>query len=247
MLHAACHNFGGIMAVRFFLGIAEATVAPAFSILIGSFYKRSEQPLRQCFWFVGNAFAGVIGGLISYGIAHISTGFEQWKVCELIADTQRICFVMRVISSRDCRQILFLLFGGCTVVWGFVMLFFLPNSPATCRFLSSAQRDVAVRRLQTSASSKATEYKLYQVREAFLDPQTYLLVIYTFCMNVPNGGLTSFGSLVISGFGYSTYKTLILQIPVACAQIFWILLGASSATFIKNARLATMIFMVIIR
>lgn len=80
MVHAACHNFSGIMAVRFFLGIAEATVAPAFAILIGTFYKRSEQPLRQCFWFVGNAFAGVIGGLASYGIAHIYTGFDQWKV-----------------------------------------------------------------------------------------------------------------------------------------------------------------------
>lgn len=80
MVHAACHDFAGIATVRFFLGITEATVAPAFAILVGSFYKRSEQPLRQCFWFVGNAFAGIIGGLIAYGIAHINSGFAQWKV-----------------------------------------------------------------------------------------------------------------------------------------------------------------------
>ena len=117
-------------------------------------------------------------------------------------------------------QILFLLFGGCTVVWGLIMLLLLPNPPATCRFLNPREQKTAVRRVQTSASLTATDYKLYQVREAFRDPQTYLLVIYTFCMNIPNGGLTSFGSLVISGFGYSTYETLILQIPVACAQFF---------------------------
>lgn len=81
MAHAGTTNFAGIASVRFFLGIAEATVAPAFAVLIGSFYERSEQPLRQCFWFVGEAFAGVIGGLISYGIAHIKTGFPLWKVC----------------------------------------------------------------------------------------------------------------------------------------------------------------------
>lgn len=127
------------------------------------------------------------------------------------------------------------------------MFIFLPNSPATCRFLSPEEREVAVRRLQTSAARKTTTYKMYQVREAFCDPQTYLLVIYTFANNIPNGGLTSFGSLVISGFGYTTYRTLILQIPVACAQIFWILAGAGVATYVKNARMATMIFMVLMR
>lgn len=142
---------------------------------------------------------------------------------------------------------LFLLFGGCTIVWGVVMVLFLPNSPGTCRFLTPEERDVAVRRLQTSAAKQTTNYKMYQVKEALLDPQTWILVVYQFCMNIPNGGLTSFGSLIISGFGYSTFRTLILQIPVACAQIFWILLSAGLATYLKNARLPTMIFMVLIR
>jgi hypothetical protein len=127
------------------------------------------------------------------------------------------------------------------------MLVFLPNDPATCRFLSPEEREIAVRRLITSSSRKENIYKKYQFVEALMDPQTWLLVIYTFCMNVPNGGLTSFGSLVISGFGYGTYQTLILQIPVACAQIFWILLSAGLATYIKNARLPVMIAMVLMR
>ncbi|CAK7206252.1 hypothetical protein SEUCBS139899_009039 [Sporothrix eucalyptigena] len=220
MLHAACSDFGGIATVRLFLGIAEAAVAPSFSILIGTFYKREEQALRQCFWFVGNALAGVFGGLISYGVAHITTGFPPWKV-------------------------LFLLFGGCTIVWGCVMLFFLPSAPATSTFLTEEEREVAVARLQTSTSvSVVYEYKLGQVREALLDPQTWLLVVYTFAINIPNGGLVSFGSLIISGFGFSTLRTLILQIPVACSQVFWILLGAAITTFLKRGRLATMILMV---
>ncbi|CAK7227581.1 hypothetical protein SBRCBS47491_006619 [Sporothrix bragantina] len=220
MLHAACSNFGGIATVRFFLGVAEAAVAPSFSILIGTFYKREEQALRQCFWFVGNALAGVCGGLISYGVAHITSGFAPWKI-------------------------LFLLFGGCTIVWGCVMLFFLPSAPATSSFLTEEEREVAVARLQTSTSvSVVHEYKLGQVREALLDPQTWLLVVYTFAINIPNGGLVSFGSLIVSGFGFSLYRTLILQIPVACSQVFWILLGAAITTFLKRSRLATMVFMV---
>lgn len=46
MCHAACKNFGGLMAARFFLGVGEAAIAPGFALLTGMFYKREEQPLR---------------------------------------------------------------------------------------------------------------------------------------------------------------------------------------------------------
>jgi hypothetical protein len=43
-------------------------------------YKRSEQPLRQAAWFLGNTFAGIVGGLLAYAIGHIDN-FPAWKVC----------------------------------------------------------------------------------------------------------------------------------------------------------------------
>lgn len=46
MCHAACKNFAGLATARFFLGIAEAAVAPGFSLITGMFYKRKGQPLR---------------------------------------------------------------------------------------------------------------------------------------------------------------------------------------------------------
>ncbi|KAJ5776813.1 hypothetical protein N7520_000059 [Penicillium odoratum] len=47
MCHAACHNFGGLIAVRFFLGVGEAAVAPGFGLIVGMFYKKEEQPYRS--------------------------------------------------------------------------------------------------------------------------------------------------------------------------------------------------------
>ena len=46
MCHAAAHNFGGLMAARFFLGVGEACIAPGFALVIGMFYTRDEQPSR---------------------------------------------------------------------------------------------------------------------------------------------------------------------------------------------------------
>lgn len=77
------------------------------------------------------------------------------------------------------------------MLWSLVMLFFLPNDPSTARFLTSSERITAVARLQTSANKKVTTWKRSQLVEALVDPQTWLLFLYTFCINVGNGGLSS--------------------------------------------------------
>lgn len=46
MCHAACKNFAGLMAARFFLGLGEAAIAPGFALITGMYWKRSEQPIR---------------------------------------------------------------------------------------------------------------------------------------------------------------------------------------------------------
>jgi MFS family permease len=80
MLTAVCFNSGGLLATRFFLGVAEAGIAPAMTMIVSMWYRRTEQPLRQCAWFAGNTIAGLFGALIGYGLGHIDT-IAPWKVC----------------------------------------------------------------------------------------------------------------------------------------------------------------------
>lgn len=46
MCHGACKSFAGLMALRFFLGVGEACLAPGFALITGMFYTRKEQPMR---------------------------------------------------------------------------------------------------------------------------------------------------------------------------------------------------------
>lgn len=46
----ACHNFGGLMATRFLLGLFEAACLPLFSIITSQWYRRAEQPMRVAAW-----------------------------------------------------------------------------------------------------------------------------------------------------------------------------------------------------
>lgn len=48
--HAACTNFGGLLACRFVLGICEGSVTPGFMIVTSMFYTRKEQTLRVGYW-----------------------------------------------------------------------------------------------------------------------------------------------------------------------------------------------------
>lgn len=72
-------NAGGLLATRFFLGVAESVIAPGLTVVISMFYKRREQPLRHAAWFLGNTCAGLFGGLLNYGIGHM-TSIAPWRV-----------------------------------------------------------------------------------------------------------------------------------------------------------------------
>lgn len=80
MATGACQNARGLLAARFFLGAAEAAIAPGFSIITAMWYKRSEQPLRHGAWFLGNVAAGLFGSVLAYAIGHIHT-IQPWRVC----------------------------------------------------------------------------------------------------------------------------------------------------------------------
>lgn len=79
MLTSTCFNAQGLLAIRFFLGVAEAAIGPGLTVIVAMWYKRSEQPLRHGAWFMGNVIAGIFGGLLAYGVGHVQS-IAPWKV-----------------------------------------------------------------------------------------------------------------------------------------------------------------------
>lgn len=85
MFHASCKSFTGLPFTRFFLGLAEASVAPGFSLMMSIFYKRSEQPFCHGVWFCGNSMASVAGGLLGYAIGRSNFGIAPWRLLFLVS------------------------------------------------------------------------------------------------------------------------------------------------------------------
>lgn len=68
-------------------------------------------------------------------------------------------------------------------------------------------------------------WKWDQVLTAFKDPQTYFFFFVTVVNAVPNGGTTSFGSLVYVSFGFTALDTLIKgTIPQKLVSVAWFMI-----------------------
>lgn len=76
---AACTNYGGLLVVRFLLGVAEATITPAFVYLTSMWYTRQEIPSRTGIWFAGNSLGGFISNFLAYGVGHITHPLSAWQ------------------------------------------------------------------------------------------------------------------------------------------------------------------------
>ncbi|KAK4978324.1 hypothetical protein LTR66_010650, partial [Elasticomyces elasticus] len=121
--------------------------------------------------------------------------------------------------------IMFLIVGLVTVVFGILVVFFLPDNPMSSR-LSHQEKVWAIERLrenQTGIENK--HFKPKQVAECFADPQTWLLSLIVISSNVPNGAVSSYQATIIKGFGYNPFNTALLQIPSGGVSIVAILIA----------------------
>ncbi|KAH8179206.1 major facilitator superfamily protein [Sarocladium implicatum] len=100
---AACSNFAGLMTVRILLGVAEATITPAFMYLTSTWYTRDEMPTRVGIWFAGNSVGGLLSSLMAFGVGHIDDHVRPWRW-------------------------MYIILGVGTFLWAIPMLIWLPDS-----------------------------------------------------------------------------------------------------------------------
>lgn len=93
------------------------------------------------------------------------------------------------------------------------MFIFLPDSPVTAKGLSKRQRRIAVDRIRENQTGVENKHlKPYQILEAFKDYKLYMFFILGVVCNIPNGGISNFGTIIIQGFGFSTLVTTLMQV-----------------------------------
>ena len=159
-------------------------------------YKQNEQGRRMGYWLSCNGIGLIIMGVVGYGLSAITD------------------------SKLASWRILFLILGLLTIVTGIYCFWRLPDNQANAHFLSTRERQIAVERIRDNFQGIGSRvWKWYQFREAFKDPRTYLYVLFSLLMNTPNGGITTFGALVVSSFGFNPRNSLLLGTPAGVFDV----------------------------
>ncbi|KAF9650416.1 MFS general substrate transporter [Thelephora ganbajun] len=67
MILATANGFNSLIAIRFFIGLAEATFYPAVQYVIGSWYKPDELAKRACLFHTASAIGPMFSGFLQAG------------------------------------------------------------------------------------------------------------------------------------------------------------------------------------
>ncbi|KAI0146997.1 major facilitator superfamily transporter allantoate [Xylariaceae sp. FL1272] len=211
---AGIKNFGGALAVRFFLGVAEAAVSPGFALFTSQWYTQREQGLRVNIWFSFNGWGQIVGGAIAYGI---SVGTAAHPV------------------AIKGWQLIFLVLGLFTAFMGTLFLYFMPDSQLNARFLTEHEKVMAVERIRQNQQGVGNRhFKWYQCKEALTDPLVWAFVVYAFFADIPNGGVSNYFSQLIVSFGFTPNQSLLLGIPGGAVQVITLLCSGFFGLKFKN-------------
>ncbi|KAE9962857.1 hypothetical protein BLS_009949 [Venturia inaequalis] len=196
MLTSASHNFTGLAVCRFVLGCFEALITPCFMMIVGMWYTRKEQPSRAGMFYCFNGVGSMVGGILFYGVGQNKSDFAVWRI-------------------------IFLLCGGVTVIWGIVLLFFLPNNIMTAKRFTKEDKALLIARSQTNGTGVYNKtIKFAQVKEAFCDAQIWILFFFVLLNEVFNGGFANFGKLIVKGIaGGDALRTTAYGIPSGAFQM----------------------------
>lgn len=170
-LHAVCHDFSSLAAVRFFLGAIEVSTVPVAIHITSVFYTKEEQVTRVAIWYTTSGWAAVFGGFFAWSLYH-ATNF-RWEG-------------------------LFILYGAMTFVTGIFLFFFLASSPTEAKWLTEEEKIIALERVRINQTgTEVWKYNKSQLREALLDIRLYMIFFMVLSTGMPNGGLTAFGMICL--------------------------------------------------
>ncbi|KAJ5550285.1 hypothetical protein N7535_001773 [Penicillium sp. DV-2018c] len=217
-LHAACHNFPGLVAVRTLLGIFEACCQPIFVTLSSMWYRREEQAATVTYWYMMNGAQQIVGGLLAY------------------------CFTLiggdKVLKSW---QALFMTYGIISVFWGLFVIWWMPDSPMRAKCFSEEDKRLMVERLRANQTGiQNRKFRTYQMWEAFSDPQMWCYCAVQVFTTLPTSGLGAFFGIVISSFDFTVLQTQLLAMVLG---VYIIVVLLSSAWLVNRFKQNTIVML----
>ncbi|KAI1377108.1 MFS general substrate transporter [Hypoxylon crocopeplum] len=200
---AGAQSWGGMMALRFLLGVFEACYGPGIIYLLSFFYLRHEVGFRCGIFASAAPLASTFSGALAYGITSGHSHLANWRL-------------------------LFLVEGIPTLLMVAIAYFFIPDSSEKARFLTAEEKLVvrsrAMRQVGTSANARIGAFKLKDILPVFLDLKAWMCGLMYFCGNVTYSSLPVFLPTILEDMGYTAINAQGLSAPPSFSAFLFALI-----------------------
>ncbi|EMD90434.1 hypothetical protein COCC4DRAFT_187005 [Bipolaris maydis ATCC 48331] len=216
LLAASVQNWSGMMALRWFLGMAESAFFPLVIYYLTTFYRRGELARRLAIFYAASNIANAFSGLLAFGVFQIESKLDSWRY-------------------------LFIIEGSLTVLFSFFAYWYLPKNAYEAKFLNEAEKELAFTRIQMDSSSVVNQaFNLKDALGIFKEPSTYGFLIIEICLGVPLQSVSLFLPQIVGRLGYDKIKTNLYTVApnVVGACVLLILAFASDYTRLRSPFIA---------
>ncbi|KAI0015703.1 major facilitator superfamily domain-containing protein [Xylariomycetidae sp. FL0641] len=213
LLTSATHNFGGIFALRWFLGMVESGFFPLVIYYLTTFYRRGELARRLAIFYAASNIANAFSGLLAFGVFQIHSSLVDYP--------WRWLFVSVIIE------------GSATVLVSLFAFWYLPKSAAEASFLCEEEKALAYHRIHVDSSSVVNEqFNLKESLRIFRRPTTYAFLGTEICLGVPLQGVALFLPQIVQRLVQDTVTTNLYTVaPNITGAVMLLVLAFSSDYF----------------
>ncbi|KIK51602.1 hypothetical protein GYMLUDRAFT_265734 [Collybiopsis luxurians FD-317 M1] len=208
LLTGVTHSYGGLVAIRLFIGIPESAFYPGVIYLLSRWYTKKELAFRAAILYGGLLISNAFGSLMAAGIlANLDgkLGIRAWRW-------------------------LFFIEGAITMFVGLNTMWLLPDYPSNTRWMSAKERRLAQARIADDAgeadSDSVGDSPFRGLVMALQDPKVWLFSIMNMAQLLGLSFINFFPTLT-STLGFNTTVSLLLAAPpwilatICCALNSW--------------------------
>lgn len=211
MCEGLTRSYGGMLALRFLLGIFEASLPSGAAYMLSCYYTKQEASPRFA-WFFSFALGGsMFSGLLAYAIENLNGrgGLEGWRW-------------------------IFIIEGLMAVGLSGLIVILLPDVPQNAPrwFLGDDERLYLLRKLDASRGkehrgSAADDTPIWKV---LTDWRIHVFTMCFFCCDITASSLAGFSPTILTQLGWKASKAQIMTMPIWAAGI----LASISVTMLSS-------------
>jgi len=140
-------------------------------------------------------------------------------------------------GGMSAWRVINLFLGGTTVGVGIIFLIF-GGTPDEVWWLSAREKRMAKARIVSNGTGGGEKHKWRwdQVTECFRDVQYWLMLLGNLIGSIPNGGVTTFQTLIFSSFGFTPLETVIYQLPMYAGTCVLVVVSGILVNFFPRTR-----------